>query len=146
MLDAREQLDELELAHSTTLSETEDTIEISVSPFKKEGAAVETRLLAELRAILGNDRAAAFLDQAEAELYKKFTFFGRPKQHISIKPSRQADRVLLSTTWTIQPDPDDPMPEGIGDAGGSVREIPNQSPEESFHWIPSNYKQYFMQE
>jgi hypothetical protein len=85
LIEARAQLDELELKHSTVESQTDTSVTLTIAPFKPEGDAVRNKLTGDMRAVLGDERADVFMDfWARRETQKNFNHFGQATQHVTL--------------------------------------------------------------
>ncbi len=101
LINARARLDELEIKHSTVLSQTATVVELSIPPFASDGEAIRIQLLADIRKALGDQRSDFFAEFAGQTIDDRFNHFGQASQNVKL--TREEDgRMRLDTQFTIK--------------------------------------------
>jgi hypothetical protein len=102
-IDARSLLDELEAKHSTVLSRTTSTVEITISPFESDGQMIESNLMTRIRATLGDERFDYFASLTRYSFEEKFNRFGKASQNVKVTTNNYG-RLSFEVVWSITND------------------------------------------
>jgi hypothetical protein len=128
LLAARTQLDALEIAYSSVVSQSQTEVALSIAPFDKDGEEVKANLIDSIHAILGAERSALFLDFARQQLDERFNHFGLAKQTVTV--AREEDgRLRVDSNFSIE------TPTGTSSGGRSKTYAKDK--------IPENFQQLF---
>lgn len=100
LIDARARLDELEIKHLTVLSQTAVAVELSISPFASDGEEIRSKLIGDIRTVLGDERSGFFTEFARQTIDDRFNHFGQASQNVKL--TRDDDgRLRVDTKFTI---------------------------------------------
>lgn len=84
LLEARARLDEMEIKHSTVVSQSAAAVELSIPPFEREGEVVRNKLVGDIRTILGEERSGYFIRFARHAIEERFNYFGKATQDVTV--------------------------------------------------------------
>jgi prefoldin subunit 5 len=111
LIDTRARLDELEIKHSTVLSQTAVAVELSISPFALDGEEIRSKLIGDVRTVLGDERSDFFTEFARQTIDDRFNHFGQASQNVKVTMEDDG-RMRVHSQFTIK------MPTGGTASGG----------------------------
>lgn len=101
LIDARARLDELEIKHSTVLSQTAVAVELSIAPFASDGEVIRSKLIGDIRTVLGDERSGFFTEFARQTIDDRFNHFGQASQNVTMTTDDDG-RMRVATKFTIK--------------------------------------------
>jgi prefoldin subunit 5 len=125
LIDARARLDELEIKHSTVLSQTAVDVELSISPFASDGEEIRSKLIGDIRTVLGDERSGFFTEFARQTIDDRFNHFGQASQNVKVTRDNDG-RTKVASSFTIE------SPEGWTNSGGRSQSYENDRIPENF--------------
>jgi hypothetical protein len=82
------------------LSQTAAAVELSISPFTSDGEEIRSKLMGDIRTVLGDERSGFFIEFARQTIDDRFNHFGQASQNVKV--TRDDDgRLRVDTKFTI---------------------------------------------